>query len=52
MARGERFTVILDKKIRQDLELVAVQEDTTASKFVRKLIESGIKRTLKKDKSL
>ena len=50
MAQGKRFTIILEQKVRKDLELVASQEGTTISKFARKAIENSIKRTLKKDK--
>jgi predicted transcriptional regulator len=50
MAKGERFTIIVKKKLKDDLQEVALQEGTTPSEFAREAIENKVKRLLKKDK--
>ena len=50
MAKGERFTIIIKKKLKQELEEVALQEQTTISELAREAIENKVKRLLKKDK--
>jgi len=48
MARGTRFTVIIEPQMKRDLELVAIKEETTPSKFVRRAVEERLKKVLKR----
>ena len=46
MARGERLTIIIKKKDKENLEAVAEQDGITPSEFARDAINNRVKKAL------